>query len=267
MHDPLDVYRGKYKEFIEGIKESRPLNERFDYCEDHHILPRCTFEDKSDPRIDDEDNHINLTYREHFIAHQILWKENPEAEKLFYAYWRMCNRKITQATPEEYEEARRQLSDSNPGRRHTIEAREKMSSSHRGVPLSEIHRNSISKSLKGYNKSESHRKNLSESLRGRVYSQETRENMSKSHLGKVHTEETKRKISIATSGDSNPFYSHRHSEESKKKMSIAKSGKNHPMYGKHYSSRSYDVVCIICGEHFIGTSPTSKRCMKCKSTE
>lgn len=41
------------------------------YCEAHHIIPRCL------NGSDDSNNIVNLTAREHFIAHYLLWKIHP----------------------------------------------------------------------------------------------------------------------------------------------------------------------------------------------
>lgn len=41
------------------------------YCEAHHIIPRCL------NGSDDPNNIVNLTAREHFIAHYLLWKIHP----------------------------------------------------------------------------------------------------------------------------------------------------------------------------------------------
>ena len=41
------------------------------YCEAHHIVPKCL------NGTDDPNNIINLTAREHFIAHYLLWKIYP----------------------------------------------------------------------------------------------------------------------------------------------------------------------------------------------
>ena len=45
--------------------------ENYQYCEEHHIVPRCL------GRSDDESNLVNLTAREHFIAHVLLMKCHP----------------------------------------------------------------------------------------------------------------------------------------------------------------------------------------------
>lgn len=190
MYDPVNVYRDRYKEFIENIRKERPLNERLDYCEDHHIVPRCTFEDKNDPRIDDENNHINLTYREHFIAHKILAEENPDNYKLFYAYWRMCNGKVKIATPDEYEIARvefsKRISQNMLGEKNHMY----------GKSMSESTKKKLSESLSGENAP----------FYGKTFSLSHRRKLSESHTGKILTEETRKKLSESKSGERYPLY-------------------------------------------------------------
>jgi len=49
------------------------------YTERHHIVPRCM------GGSDDAENLINLTAREHYVAHQLLVKIYPRNGKLVYA--------------------------------------------------------------------------------------------------------------------------------------------------------------------------------------
>lgn len=101
-----------YKEFIDSILETRG---RFacgdEYHERHHITPKCI------GGTNNEENLIDLFAREHFEAHRLLALENPENEKLIFA-WNMmshCHKKNNQRyqlTPEEYEEARKAFAKS-----------------------------------------------------------------------------------------------------------------------------------------------------------
>lgn len=96
-----------YEEFINNILETRG---RFacgeEYHERHHIVPRCM------SGGDEDENLIDLFAREHFIAHKLLAEENPNEEKLIYAWWCMSiatnqyTKERYQLTAEEYEEAR-----------------------------------------------------------------------------------------------------------------------------------------------------------------
>lgn len=114
MYDPMNVYKGRYQEFIESIVKERPLNENFEYAHNHHIIPKCTFSERSHPYIESAENKILLTYKEHFIAHRILAEDNPTHEGLVRAFWRMANGDM-KCTPEEYEESRRLFADSQRG--------------------------------------------------------------------------------------------------------------------------------------------------------
>ena len=96
-----------YNDFINDILVSRgrfgiPKGE---YKERHHIIPRCT------GGLDEEDNLIDLTAKEHFIAHMLLAKENITNESLVYAWHMMCTcgkgtNERYEVSPEEYEEAK-----------------------------------------------------------------------------------------------------------------------------------------------------------------
>jgi hypothetical protein len=75
------------------------------YCESHHIIPRCLGGD------DSTSNLVNLTAREHFIAHLLLVKIYPKNKGLICAVQFMCagqsERKHTNRT---YGWIRKQLS-------------------------------------------------------------------------------------------------------------------------------------------------------------
>ena len=66
-----------YNDFINRILESRG---RFgcgeEYHERHHILPKCL------GGSNDKEKLIDLFAREHFIAHKLLFKENPDNRSL-----------------------------------------------------------------------------------------------------------------------------------------------------------------------------------------
>lgn len=198
-----------YEEFINNILNTRG---RFacsdEYHERHHIVPKCM------GGTNDEENLIDLFAREHFEAHRMLALENPENEKLAYAWWMMSHgvRRSYQdrydITAEEYEEARKNLSilisgEHNPmhGKHHSEKARKKISEANKG----ENHPNY-----------------------GKHLSEETRKRISENHT--------------YMSGKSHPNYGRRFGEEVRKKMSDGKKGKhlgeNNHMYGKHPSEET-----------------------------
>ena len=132
-----------YKDFINNIIATRG---RFscgdEYHERHHIIPRCM------GGSDEENNLIDLYAREHFEAHRLLALENPENDKLIYAWHMMSccrnNDKFTHnISKEEYEEARKFFSathsnamrgENNPryGKSCSDETRQKISIANKG---------------------------------------------------------------------------------------------------------------------------------------
>lgn len=168
-----------YKELIDGIIETRGRHGCGEvYHEKHHIKPRCLGgEDK-------EENYIDLYAREHFIAHELLAKENPHEQGLQCAWWMMCavkdkNQKRYKCNAEEYEEAKIAMSSAK------------------------------SKLYKGENNPNY----------GKHLSKEAKKKISKANKGRKCSESTKKKISDANKGENNFFYGKYHSEETKKKMS------------------------------------------------
>ena len=126
-----------YKEFIDNIIESRGRHGcGEEYHEVHHIIPKCI------GGSNDESNLIDLFAKEHFEAHRLLVFENPDNDKLVYAWTCMAflknkNQKRHKITPEEYEEAKMALSNmqylkmtgtNNPfyGKNHTQDTRDKI---------------------------------------------------------------------------------------------------------------------------------------------
>lgn len=85
-----------YKEFIDNILETRG---RFacsnEYHERYHIVPKCM------RGGNEEESLIDLYAREHFEAHRLLALENPDEDKLAYAWWCMSVQ-TNQYTKERY---------------------------------------------------------------------------------------------------------------------------------------------------------------------
>lgn len=75
-------YKNRYDNFIGCIKNlgNRTLTE---YTEIHHIQPKCL------KGTDDPNNLIELTLREHFLAHWLLWKSYPDYLPLASAFLQM----------------------------------------------------------------------------------------------------------------------------------------------------------------------------------
>lgn len=73
-----------YKEHYDILIE-RARNRTLDgYKESHHVIPKCM------NGTDEKSNLVNLTAREHFIAHLLLMKIYPKSYSLIFAVNMMC---------------------------------------------------------------------------------------------------------------------------------------------------------------------------------
>jgi plasmid stability protein len=169
---------------------------------------------------------IDLFAREHFIAHKLLSIEHPDNKSLVFAWTCMAfpssevqNR--YELSPEEYEEARKAISNAMSGRVVSEETKKKLSESKKGKPLSDDTRNKLSKALHGRVMTEEHRKNISKALQGRIFSDEHKDNISKSKTGKPLSDAQKAALKIVCENNKG----RKHSEESKAKISAASKGK------------------------------------------
>ena len=234
-----------YDEFIKNILETRG---RFacgdEYHERHHIVPRCM------DGTDDNENLIDLYAKEHFIAHRLLVLENPDNEKLVYAWNMMAfvksdNQHRYELSPDEYEELKTTVSNMR-SEKYSGE-QNPMYGVHRygadnpnyGNHYSDEVRQKIS--VAASNRSEETRRKMSESMKKRFSnpincptygwhpSEETREKMSESAKARC-TEEWKRNLSeqkkeLFANPENHPFYGRHHSEETKEKLRACNLGK------------------------------------------
>jgi NUMOD3 motif len=154
-----------------------------DYTERHHILPKCLGGSNK------KENLVDLTAREHFIAHLLLAKLHPEKHGLVVAAYLMSKRKRVNsrtysALKGEFSKSIRAL---QTGRTRSEETRAKMLiSSRKGcVAAAEANRG-----RKRPERNAEWCKKISDSAKARTY--------------KPRSEETKRKISIARLGQKLP---------------------------------------------------------------
>nr|DAN91928.1 MAG TPA: HNH endonuclease [Caudoviricetes sp.] len=198
-----------YEKFINNILETRGrFNCGEEYHERHHIVPKCM------GGTNEEENLIDLFAREHFEAHRMLALENPDNDKLVYAWWNMAhikgkNQDRYKLTSEEYEEAKKALSKA----------------------MRELH---LGKKL-----SEEHKQKIAEAGQGRFVSEETRKKIGEANRGKTPSEEAKRKNSEAHKGEKHPQYGTHRSEETKAKISNALRGKKLSEEHKRKLSKSH----------------------------
>ena len=242
-----------YQKFINNILTTRGRHGcKDEYYETHHIIPKCC------NGLNDDDNLIDLYADEHFIAHKLLAQENPDNEKLAYAWWCMCNlsksSKEDIITEEEYKNARLefkkmiselQLGENNSffGKHHTKETKERMSEAQSGV------------------NNHNYGKHLSE---------DTKKKIGDKNRGQRRSKETVEKIKKFSSGENNGMYGKHHTDETKMKMSKNRKGKytgeNSYMFGRHLSnetkekisqSNSKKVFCVELNQYFLSMSEAS----------
>lgn len=75
-------YKNRYNKFIDAINKlgKRTFTE---YTETHHIVPKCLH------GSDNQNNLIELSLREHFLAHWLLWKAYPNCLPIVSAFLQM----------------------------------------------------------------------------------------------------------------------------------------------------------------------------------
>jgi hypothetical protein len=99
--------------------------------ERHHVIP------KSLGGANNLSNLVQLTLREHFVAHKLLTRihTGTAQKKMWFAYYRLCNRH-RHTTSRMYEQSK-------------LQAKQYLSEIHTGKTISEAHRKAISKKLLG----------------------------------------------------------------------------------------------------------------------
>ena len=195
-----------YNNFINDIISHRGIGSKKpndgQYYEVHHIKPRALGGN------DEECNLVCLLAREHYKAHKLLAQENPDNEKLVYAWWMMAhipnsNGRDYHVSAEEYEESKilaaKHMRELHTGKRLSEETRRKLSEANKGKVITAEHKKAISKANSGTNNP--------------MY-------------GKT--------------GNLNPFFGKHHTQEYIESVS----GENNPMWGKI----PLDAIPVYCNE-------------------
>lgn len=153
-----------YKKVYDDICENAKNRNLLGYSEKHHIIPRSLGGNNS------EENLVDLTGREHFIAHKLLAKiyKGP----MIYAFLMMCNTNVREngfqrfkVSSRDYELARHLVSSKLSGTERTEDTKIKISisqkermknpvirakcSTRKGIPNSDNQKALISEKLKG----------------------------------------------------------------------------------------------------------------------
>lgn len=168
------------------------------YTEEHHICPRCM------NGTDEECNLVLLTYKEHILAHLLLYAFNPNVKGLFLSFCFLIEVKdVRYSFDTEIQVDLLVLEEAKAKKSQIMRENNPMKNPE------------ISKKVSEYKKKQA-----------------------PPFKGKHHTEETKKKLrektlSLNWVGENHPFFGKKHSMESRKKMSDKLRGELHPLYGKH----------------------------------
>jgi len=155
-------YQRIYNQIIERA-QNRQLK---GYKEKHHIIPKCM------GGSDDKENIVELTAREHFLCHRLLYRLYPNNNKLIYAFWLMSTRKDRKLkSSRAYHEAKLAFSESRKGYKQSKETCDKRRASMKGKKRGPNHKISIAK------------KGKLPPVTGKKYSDESKEKQRQAKLG------------------------------------------------------------------------------------
>lgn len=122
-------YNKIYEQLIHKAKERTVVD---GYTEIHHIIPR------SEGGSNDDDNLVELTPKEHFVAHKLMYMANPTIMSRVSTMWFMSNNRQIQSG-RIYEQVRLQFRNDVMGNPKSDEHRKKISEANKGKPKSKEH--------------------------------------------------------------------------------------------------------------------------------
>jgi len=211
-------YLKVYTQLIDAAK-SKHRSKKTGYYECHHILPRCM------GGTDHKENLVLLTPREHFIAHYLLYKNNP-IRKLRDSILMFKGKDSQYYNSRLYEVVRIE---------HIIE----MKQNNPSLYLDDDTKKRKSDKLKAYIKTPEHCENISKAKKGKPGSR-TGASLSKEQLEKT------RKSLIEW------YQNNEVSTETRLKISIANTGNTHTLDSinkmKASASQRIKFMCPVCNK-------------------
>lgn len=195
-------YAKWYFQIIENVKSQQRIKVKGDYFEKHHVIPKSLGGDN------DPSNLVLLTFREHFLCHQLLCKITTGSfkRKMQHAVATMVRKSCDQhrdITSRHFEIAKRHRVLAQAGKRFTDEQRVAHSNIIKQSWVNDIERKKLlsertSKANKGVPKSESVRAKISATLKGRKPSLERNKKISEVQKKTwILTKESGEEITIA----------------------------------------------------------------------
>jgi|AntAceMinimDraft_18_1070375.scaffolds.fasta_scaffold56490_3 hypothetical protein len=211
-----------YENIIEEAKNENRIKHNGTYYENHHITPKCL------NGLDEENNLVLLTAKEHYICHKLLTKIYPNDRNLATAFHYMTfGKNYYNQSGRDYEYARELVSN---------------------IPMSEETKRKIGMASKQrvYKPLSNKTKELLSKLNiGKTHSKETKDKMSLQRKGRLKSEKHKQNISISHIGIKPTIESLKKNSESNK------------------NSKKY--ICEYCGKITNGGNYNRWHGEKCKS--
>lgn len=247
-------YEKIYDNLVSYRRENVLDESNCEYYETHHVVPRSI--DKK--LIYKKSNKVNLTVREHFVAHLLLKriykKKFGEDSYQYRAMVKTCflfaNKHkgvtINSRTIEKLRIAYKKLPSPMKGRPMSDSAKKALLKANIGKKHTKEHRQKIleSRIKNGNNKlSEEHKQILIESRLGSKHTEETKERIRQKKLGFRHTEESKKKIGEASA----KFMTGRKlPKEVCENIRKSKSGEKNPNFGKKwmFNEQTNHRLCV-----------------------
>ena len=208
-------YQKIYNQLIQK-RLTDSLSKKDCYCESHHIIPR------SEGGSDDDDNKVNLTAREHYIAHLLLAKIYNDY-KMWYAWNMMLCKNSSQKRNFKYNnriygKLREEFGKKN-SEFQKIRFSDPKNKEYLNKPKSELHKQHLRESFKNRDfngeKNPMFGKNIKDFMTDEDY-KKWRHNVGNSRRGKIGvfkcSESAKKKISAANKG-------RKHTDQSRSNMS------------------------------------------------
>lgn len=247
-------YEKIYDNLIRYRRENILDEDNCEYYETHHVIPRSI--DKK--LIYRKSNKVNLTVREHFVAHlllkQIYKKKFGDDSYQYKAMVKTCflfankHKGVTlnSRTIEKLRIAYKKLPSPMKGKPMLPHVKDALLEANIGRKHTEEHtRKRIESRIKnGNNKlSEEHKQILIQSRLGSKHTEETKERIRQKKLGFRHTEESKKKIGEAAA----KFMTGRKlPKEVCENIRISKSGEKNPNFGKKwmFNPNTNHRICV-----------------------
>ena len=275
-------YLQKYMNFIDACDRKNKNDITIGYTETHHIAPAAKdlFPEFSNLKVNMW-NAVNLTSRQHILAHVMLWKVYGGSQIIALdcmlnrfnsnTNYRLQKRNIPESIKMRYlaklrEDVYKRTSEfrlgkaiykNNAGNNYLLDkndptiAENNMRGHMFGYKFTEEQKKRVSAGMMGREHSEDTRKKIGDSNKGKIRSNETREKISFAHLGKILLPETKEKIRKANVGK-------KLSDEHKNKIGEGNSGKIRTAE-QNEANRQRNLGKTISIETRIKTSETVKR--------